>query len=510
VSEFLYTPSEWQQRYHTLNVDEALGAGAVGPGKSICLLMNPVQKLRIEHARMMRDPRTITTDEGSRLFQLIVNNPIRKGYSLGWALHLRRTVPMLKQTLSRAARIFPAIDPDVHYKVDDNTYTFSSGYRIQFGHCSDLDSWQNYQSNEYDEIDWDELVQFTEEQYDQISTRLRSSDPVLMHMLYNRSMSNPMLTRAKSENFSVHDPFWVRKRFVEPAPEGGVILRTKIRRSDGTDDYKTRIYLPARLSDNPDKEFVRQYERQLLDKKPHIRKALMDGDWYVSAGAFFAEAWDPMLHVCRPFHVPLDWPQFRAMDWGFKTSGVVLWFAIDPDHNLWCHRELTFKGKDATHVAEDVRDIEKGMGLWDKRKDRSKLLGPADTQLWEERGERGKSKAEEMADVGVFWTRADKKSRVRNAERVLQRLNDHHEGTVTPGLMVFQNCRMLIRTLPGIQSDPGNPEEPMKGGEDHHYDTLSYGVAYASRPGVGRSADDDEDDDGLEHDVADRGELGYG
>ena len=41
-------------------------------------------------------------------------------------------------------------------------------------------------------IYFDELTAFNEEQYDQITTRLRSSDAVLGTMLKVRSMSNPM------------------------------------------------------------------------------------------------------------------------------------------------------------------------------------------------------------------------------------------------------------------------------------------------------------------------------
>jgi len=303
----------------------------------------------------------------------------------------------------------------------------------------------------------------------------------------------------------------VRDRFVEPAPAGGVVLRKKIVHSNGQVDFKTRIYLPARLTDNPNKEFVFTYERTLLDMKPHLRKAMMDGDWYVDAGAFFADDWDPVLHVCRPFKVPGDWRQFRMMDWGFKTPGAVYWGAIDYDGTLWIHRELWFKGKDATQVAEDIREIEKSLGLWNEHKGRSKITGPADTQLWEQRGERGKSKAEEMAAVGVNWTKADKKSRVRNAERVSERLRDHGGGTTTPGVVVFQGCKMLIRTIPAMQADPGNPSEPMKGGDDHGYDSLSYGISYASRPGVGRCSDDEDDEfDDSDEVTEDRGDSGYG
>lgn len=510
-AEVLYRPSPWQARFANLTVDEALGAGAAGPGKSMCLLMNPINKVRIEEARIRRDPRSVVANEESELFQLILNNPLRRGHSKGWCLHLRRTFKMLDQTLVRAHRIFPMIDEGVKWHSDNYTFVFSSGYRYQFGHCQHSEDWQNYQSSEYDEILFDELVQFEFEQFEQIGTRLRSSDPVLMRMLYVRSMSNPVLTRNQGENFTVTDPFWVRKRYVDDFPAGGVIMRQRITHSDGTADFKTRIYLPARLSDNPDANYVYQYERTLLPLKPSLRRALMDGDWYVSAYAFFADEWEAKLHVCRPFKIPDDWRQVRGMDWGYKTNGAIYWGALDHDGTLWIHKEYWFKGRNSTQVALDIKAIEQDLGLWNTHKDCSKITGPADTQLWEQRGERGKSKAEEMAACGVNWTKADKRSRQRNAERVAERLSDHDNGTKTPGLVIFQGCKMLIKTIPSLRSEDGHPNEPAKGGDDHGYDALSYLVGYCSRPGVGRCADDDEDefaDEGVEE--TDRGEHGYG
>lgn len=511
MSELLYSPSPWQARYHRLTVDEALGGGAAGPGKSMCLLMNPINKVRIEEARIRKDPRSVVQEESSELFQMILKNPLRRGQSIGWSLHMRRTFKQLDQTLVRAHRIFPQIDSGVKWHADDYTFVFSSGYRYQFGHCQHTTDWQNYQSNEYDELLFDELCQFEEEQYENIGWRLRSSDPILMRMCYVRSMSNPVLVRDKGENYTVANPMWVRDRFVQEYPAGGVVMRQRFVHASGIVDYKTRIYFPARLYDNPNPDFIHQYERTLLTLRPHLRRALVEADWFVVFGAFFSEEWDPAMNVCRPFKIPGDWRQVRGMDWGFKTNGAIYWGAIDHDDTLWIHKEYWFKGKDSTQVAEDVREIEKELGLWNVHKNCSKITGPADTQLWEQRGERGKSKAEEMSAVGVNWTKADKKSRVRNAERVAKRLADHDGGTRTPGMVVFQTCKMLIRTIPAMQAELGNPSEPAKGGDDHGYDAISYLVAYCSRPGVGRCADDDEDDFADETvEETDRGEHGYG
>ncbi len=493
----LYTPSAWGQRYHELTVDEALGAGAAGPGKSMVLLMDPFQQIMVEHERCM--------------------NPyhpqhIPMGMSSGCALHLRRTRPMLTDTLARAVRIFPHIDPGVRFNAQTTTYTFSSGYRYEFGHCLRPDDWEMRMSNEYSWIGFDELVQFEERQYEQISGRLRSSDPVLVNMLKVRSMSNPLMVNVGNENIMVNNPQWVRERFVDPAPEGGVVIKKRLE-IDGEEEFATRIYLPATLDDNPDPTFVRSYKKTLSSKSEFTRRALLEGDWYAVAGSYFADYWIPRLHVCDPFHIPDDWPRFRSMDWGYKSPGCVHWWAMDPDGNLYCEKEYTFKGKRDREVASEIRFIEEGLGLWGGK--RSRITGPADTQLWEERGDTGKSKAAVMAEQGVCWVAADKRSRETNGLRILARLRDHTLANPVPGIVFFGTCRRVIQTLPAIQTDQNNPEEPMKGGEDHWLDSTMYACAFASHGSKGipyiPSEDPWSDDKDYEDELgADRGQTGYG
>lgn len=499
----IYTPSAWQQRFHNLTrmgIQEALGAGAAGPGKSLCLLMDIVDQITVEHERCA--------------------NPKHKyhiewGQSKGWALHLRRTRLQLEQTINNSHRLFKAMDPNAVYNEAKATWTFVSGFKYQFGHCKDPNDWESFMSSAFSAIYFDELTAFNEEQYDQISTRLRSDDPVLSLMMRIRSMSNPLMRRSNAESYVIHDPHWVRRRFVDAAPEGNVLFKKTVTRKDGTTHVHKWIYLPAKLSDNPNKEFVKQYEAQLLKAKPHIRQALLEGDWYVTEGSFFAEYWNKALHVVRSFKVPSDWRFFRAMDWGFKAPGCIGWFALDPEGTLHQIKELRFQGKLDSEVAEMVKVIEVSMGLWDEKRRRSRIPGVADTQLWEQRGDSGKSKAEVMRDKGVEWRPADKKSRQTNAGHIIKRLTDHDEGTKVPGLVFFDTCKWIIQVLPAIQTSLTNSEEPAEGGDDHPYDMLAYACAFASRGIVGippilREKDDWEEEDEKKTTPKRKGRYGYG
>lgn len=482
-TQAVYVPSAWGAAFHALPYREVLGAGAAGPGKTTVLIWEPLAQIITEHQR--------ATDPEHEY-------PIRMGESVGWALHLRRTLTMLDQTIAKTQIWFPQIDPGAVWEASKLTWRFSSGYRYQFGHCAERDDWERYFSNEYTMLCWDELVQFLEVQFDQIGGRLRTSDPVLERMLKNRAMSNPLM-RKQNESFVVEDPEWVKRKFVDPAPLGKTVLRKTVKLMSGEEEHITRMYFPATLYDNPNPRFVRSFEITLANLPAHIQAALRFGSWEMTEGSFFADVWNQQHHVCQPFEVPRSWPMMRSMDWGFKTPGCIHWYAIDEEGNAFVVRELWFEGKLVPEVAKEVREIEEAMGLW--HEGRSTISGPADTQLWEMKGDRAKSKAQEFMELGIPWRRADKRSRKRNAELVTQRLKDHRNGTTTAGLVFFATCRHAIRTMPAMQIDTSaaaGGEEPLKMKNDHAYDSVSYGVADLSRGHTHLRSREDIDGDGYE------------
>lgn len=497
----IYAPSEWGNLVHSLPHDEALIAGAAGPGKTMCLLMDPFQQIAIEHQRCM-DP--------EHEFHL------PWGMSAGWALHLRRTRPMLEPTIQRSHRIFPLVDPSAKWNENKSTWTFRSGFKFQFGHCHDASDWEGYLGSELTHIAYDEGIQFDEEQYDQINTRLRCSDPVLRAMLKIRMATNPLMSKQRGDNFSIKDPNWVRKRFVDPEPEGRVTFKKILKMRDGSTRDWTWIYIPATLYDNPDKQFREDYEAKLQNAKPHIRQALLFGNWYCTAGSFYGDVWNKDLHVCKPFPIPKEWPKFRSMDWGFKLPGCIHWWAMDPDGNIFCIREMMFQGMNAPDVAKAIIQVEKGLGT--VKKGKSILNGPADTQLWEDRGDNTKGKAQEMFEEGVSWTRTKKGtgSRLRNAELMDERLGDHESGTTTPGIVFFNTCQEVIKLIPAIGTSDKNSEEPADGNDDHPIDSAWYACNYASHGRAGLAwkssdADDEDDEDEKEKPVKRVGRRwGYG
>lgn len=489
----VYEASEWGKKFHALRVDEALGGGAAGGGKSLIGLHDAI-------------PHVLVANE------LCQREEIRWGEIEDSALHLRRLSTGLDPTIRRAkiayGRVFGTIDgKDCKFYEKDLKFVFRSGFQHQFGHCKDKDDWAAYYSKNFSHIFFDELREFEDEQYQHISSRARSNHPVLQRMIKVRAATNP-------------GPGWVRKYFVDPSPKGGKILKRKLVREDGTFEWHTRIYMHATLFDNPDKAFVRDYERRLLARPAHIRDALLHGNWWVVVGAYFADHFRPDLHIIKPFRIPGDWQVFRSLDWGYKSKGVCQWWAVDPDGNLICIREWVFSMMDGTRVAQRIRDIEKSLHLWGHG--RSKITGPADTNLWSEYSTTD-SHAEKMAREGVHWLKADKRSRQMNAERLLTRLDDHGGGLHRPGIMWFDTCRESITTIPTIQSDKNDSDVPEKCDIDHACDAAQYACAYQTvkydtlkkRLDSRKSVYLDEEEKEFAKEDArearkDRGRLGYG
>jgi terminase large subunit-like protein len=445
----IYDPAPIQQEVHLCSADEILVGGAAGGTKSMTLLMDPVQtQVASEHTRWLKD---------------------QKHRSLGWAIHFRREFPMLKQTIERSHRIYRSLDPGAHWNMQDHMWTFSCGYKVQFGHLKNDDDRFNYLSNEYSAIYFDELCEFSKEVYDLISTRLRSSDPVLQKRLRLVSATNP------SGN-------WVRDYFVAPAPEGRKLLTRKIRTDDGNEHAVTRIFIPATLKDNPDPNFRASYELQLQKQPAHLRRAYLYGDWWVVPGAFFAEEWVPGVHVVPPFKIPSGWVKFRSMDWGYKSRGTVGWYAVDTDENLVKYREFSFRKMDAGEVADAVREIERKADEWDEKRNCSRLTGPADTQIWETRGTIGPTIAESMMDAGVYWEKCTKNKRAAVHE-FMSRLKDRSGEKGIPGFRCFDTCKNTARTIPSIGTDKTDPELPddSPGVDDHDLDETLYAVMYRAR-----------------------------
>lgn len=364
----------------------------------------------------------------------------------------RRTFPELEKSL---VRTMLGLYPKCMYKYNksSHTCTFVNGSIIDFAYCENENDVYKYQSAEYDVIRFDELTHFTESMYKYLISRCRGANGFPKHI---KSSTNP-------GGVGHH---WVKSRFIdigEPDAEHVV-------------DGLTRIFIPARLTDNEflmksDPEYIKQLEA--LDERD--KKALLYGDWDLTEGRYFTE-WDRNVHVITPFIVPTDWNRYIALDYGLDMLAAYK-IAVDNNNRAYVLDEI-YTGKDnggdGLIVSEAAKEIQKLIA----RDKIEHIYAPPD--LWNRQKDSGKSIAELFYENGVKLTKVsnDRVSGWLNLREWL-RVYPDETGEKTADIRIFSNCLNLIRTLPELQYDPKNPDDCMKDPHEltHAPDALRYFVS---------------------------------
>jgi hypothetical protein len=206
--------------------------------------------------------------------------------------------------------------------------------------------------------------------------------------------------------------------------------------------------------------------------------------------------WRPDLHVVR--HEPPPHSRwFAGMDWGYTKPGCVVLLANDGTQTMvrW---EYPF-------TKQTPYDVGVTMGL---RMAEWPLQLPeyiaSDSAMWAV-SDGGPSIAQEVqrgltAALGpnapaLLATPKGAGSRIAGWLRVHQglRWTAAEDGSVPqwlrPQLIVHQDCKYLIRTLPALPRDPRNPEDVDTNADDHGADALRY--ALMSREPVAEAPEKD-------------------
>lgn len=414
---------------------------------------------------------------GGKTYAMIVD-PLRyvenKNHSF---LFLRKHLKDLNDVINHTQNLYKAAYPKATYRVQDREWRFPSGARGTFGHVENDDALMQYQGQAYTWIGVDEIGQFATNRvlYD-LKGSLRTTDPTIK--TYFRATANP----------GGPGHMWLKEEFVDPAPPGQA-FNVEIKTPRGIMRVSRR-FIPAKLDDNPHLQHNDDYYMMLASLPEHQRRQWMDGDWDVIGGAAFPE-FNRAIHVfpADKFHIPITWPRFRSCDWGYSSPFCVLWFAVDQDGVMYCYREFYGKGMDAEQFAKAVRYME--------RDDQKPMMGVMDASAWQARGNLGPSIAETINKQGLGFRPSDRSanSRLHGKLEVHRRLaidpilkkhhdevKKNHPEALMPlsRLVILDNCKNLLRTLPMLPLDEDNMEDVNTKTEDHAYDALRYAVM--SRP----------------------------
>ena len=426
--------------------------------KELKLTITPLQKKFID------SPASITlfggAAGGGKSYGLLLKHFLYcMRYPGAKCLLLRKTFPELKRSLILTS--LELIPRELgKYNDAEKVWRFVNGSRLEFGYCERETDVTKYQSAEYDRIGFDESTHFTEYQFRYMLSRNRGAND------YPKGMD--LATNPGNVGHA-----WHKSVFIDPHPPFTV----------WEDEYGlTYTFIPARVTDNPylmakDPDYIRRLQQLPEDE----RRALMDGDWDVFAGQYFA-CWRREIHVVQPFEIPEHWRLFRSVDYGLDMTACY-WWAADQMGRCYIYRELyqpdLTLSQAARKIVEMTPEEERGRieytvvspDLWNRRQD----TGKSGVETFIENGVDGLLKADHRRVPGWFQLQ----------EFLMPFQNEFGEPDAY--LKVFSTCTNLIRTLPALVRSERNPNDVDENCEDHAPESVRYGVM--SRPAPARPTD---------------------
>jgi len=376
----------------------------------------------------------------------------------------------------------------------DHFIKFNNGSTIHLCHCQHEKDKYGYQGAEIHLLIVEEVTQFTSSIYRYLRSRVRLGAMAELIPEKYRNLFPRVLCGGNPGGIG-HN--WVKTMWITFA------AKMAIKKAPSDDGGFLRQFIPATLDDNPTLLQDPGYEDRLSGLgDPSLVRAMRDGDWDIVAGGMFDDVYRSDIHEIEPFNIPSSWTIDRSFDWGSSKPFSVGWWAEsdgteatlpDGSKKSWPRGTLIriaewygWNGQPnegckmlAVEVAKGIKDLQNEFP-WGKRV----KPGPADNSIYD--AENGVCIADDMAKVGIQWTRSDKSPGSRKTgweaiRRMLKAAKQHP--MEEPGLFVFSNnCRDgFIRTVPCLPRDDKKTDDVDTKAEDHTGDEVRYRVLQVKR-----------------------------
>lgn len=435
----IWRPQPKQVQFMQRPEFEALYGGSAGGGKSDALVAEALRQVQF---------------------------PYYKG------LILRKSYPQLSELIDKSLLIYPRAYPGATYNSTTHTWIFPSGAKIRFGSLHHANSKYDYQGQAFDYIAFDELTQFTFDEYMYLISRCRPNGPGTR--CYVRATANP--------GGVGHG--WVKERFIDVAPPMTPVeddITVEDNKGTMISIRRARIFVPATVFDNKvllnnDPNYV-----ATLGMLPEAEKqALLYGDWNSFSGQVFKLVNDPehyddrrWTHVVNPFPIPETWPIYRGMDWGYSRPFSIGWYAVAPGGCLYRFREL-YGTTGAPNVGIKWTPQQCAEKVWEIEHEDPNIrgryvYGVADSAIFA--SDSGTPIVEAFEDAQIYFEKASKQ-RIDGKMQCHYRLAFDEEGHSM--FYVFNTCKHFIRCIPALVYDETNVEDVNTKQEDHNYDEWRY------------------------------------
>lgn len=350
----------------------------------------------------------------------------------------RKTFPELEANhISPLFEQFPALRE--YYNEGKKTLRLPNGSQLRFAYAEATKDIKKFQGREIHDLAIEECGEWPFEHYDELRSCNRSSIPGI----------EPRVILTANPGGIAHK--WLKRLFIEKRYEGAEIAG----------DYH---FIPARVFDNPAlmKADPQYASRLAAIKNETLRRAFLDGDWDISAGAFF-EQLSRNIHFVDPFPIPEHWPRFGAYDYGFNHPAAWGSFAADGDGNTYMVRELIRAKMEFPEQARLIKEWPefKRIGVFDAGHD-----------CWAKKKGADPTIAEDFAALGVHLRQANI-DRLQGAAQLraylrYENVNDKVDSKETksrrigPRLFIFRTCPVTFDCISRMIHDPNRVEDVLK------------------------------------------------
>jgi hypothetical protein len=388
-----------------------------------------------------------------------------------------------------------------HCKIIRGEIHFTNGSSIYLRHCQHEADADDYRGAEFHVLLIDELTLFTERMYRMLQSRVRIPEEFKQQFIPPelRPLFPRILCGSNPGGIGHH---FVKKHWVD---FGEMTEHSEPDEPDDDDEDdageayvpRMRQFIPGKLRDNPSLN-PREYKHTLkgLGDKLKIR-AMLDGDWTIVAGSMFGEIYNIRRHVCRPFPlgIPADWQIWRGADDGFNCAHCTLWGTQDRDTGtIYVIGEIYGTGLTPEVLAPMITARDKAIRRFDENnrtyENGQTVAGIIDSAAFSDNGVTGirgpaiakVTRGDQMNALGTRWRRCRKWTGCRQAgwADIAAKLDTNPRcPDGLPGLVIFDTCTNLIRTIGAALRDDKDPDD-IKDPDDHALDALRYLLQWTS------------------------------
>lgn len=293
--EIVYNPRGAAADIFSLRDPEIIVSGPAGTGKSFAIL----QKLHLAALK----------------------------YPMARILMVRKTRRSL--TESGMVTYWQKVRPDldrVQWKPSMQQYQYPNGSILAVG---GLDKPSKIMSSEWDIIYPQEATELSEQDWEACTIRLRNGKMPYQQIIGDCNPDAPT--------------HWLKQRAV---------------------NGKTRM-LESRHEDNPllfdaSGMITEEGKRYLtmLESLSGVRLARYRyGIWSSAEGTVYEDSWDRARNVIDKRDIPLEWPRYLVVDFGFTHPFVCLWAAQDPDGRLIVYHQIYMTKRLVEDHAKEIKRV---------------------------------------------------------------------------------------------------------------------------------------------------------